>query len=286
MDLRSFFTSQVWWGKVICACLGYLLAGPIGAFFGIFIGNLFDRGLFQHYSNPMWAFHAEKNTPTRRIFFRALFSVLGHVAKADGRISQQEIQMAEQLMQNMHLNQEQRKKAQNFFNEGKQDSFNLESVLSSFSIAARNNPGLIRLFVNIQYEAAQLDGLSEQKIMVMNTILRHMRYAPIHEQSRFNEDFFQKAYQSNAHQHSKAHYQSSNHSTSTGNTVAEAYTILQITPNATKPEVKQAYRKLISRHHPDKLIAKGKSAAEIKLANEKTQIIRKAYEQICASKGW
>ena len=42
----------------------------------------------------------------------------------------------------------------------------------------------------------------------------------------------------------------------------------------------------MSRNHPDKLISKGLPEEMIKIANEKTQNIRKAYEQICTSKGW
>ncbi len=55
---------------------------------------------------------------------------------------------------------------------------------------------------------------------------------------------------------------------------------------ASKQEVKKAYRRLLSRNHPDKLIAQGLPEAMIKVANEKTQKIMKAYELICRSKGW
>ncbi len=50
--------------------------------------------------------------------------------------------------------------------------------------------------------------------------------------------------------------------------------------------MKRAYRRLISRNHPDKLIAQGLPEEMIKIANDKTQKITKAYEQICTSKGW
>lgn len=288
MDLRQFFSNQMWWGKIICALLGFLVAGPAGAFVGVFIGNVFDRGLLQHLTNPLWSFHTEKRRSVKALFIQAIFSALGHIAKADGRVSEQEIKLTEQLMQDMKLSREQQKIAKNFFNEGKKDGFLLKPVLDSLYSVARDNPNLLKLFIDTQYKAAQLDGLSENKIHIMNTILSSMHYAPIHKQTRFTEDFYQ---QSNQRSQSNNSYQSSNSDygasyRSENNQLDKAYTILQIQPSSNKQEVKRAYRRLISRNHPDKLIAQGMSTDKIKLANEKTQIIRKAYEQICASKGW
>ena len=54
-----------------------------------------------------------------------------------------------------------------------------------------------------------------------------------------------------------------------------------LTPSATDSEIKRAYRKLISQHHPDKLAAKGVSPERMKQATEQTQKIQKAYDAIC-----
>ena len=282
MDLRRFFTNQVWWGKVFCAFLGDLIAGPVGAFLGICIGNFFDRGLMEHFTNPLWHFHAEKRPAVRSLFFQALFSVMGNIAKADGRVSEQEIQMAKTLMRDMNLNYEQQKVAQRFFNEGKKENFNLKQIVTSFQRAAYDNPDLLKLFIDTQYAVAQLDGLSEEKIHIMNTILTYMQCAPIHRQRRFNDDFYQQS--SSGHQSSRSR-QAPPHPNQ-NNTLAGAYAILQVPSSSNKQDIKRAYRRLISRNHPDKLMAQGASKDKIKLANEKTQIIRKAYEQICTSKGW
>ena len=47
------------------------------------------------------------------------FSVMGHVAKADGRVSPDEIRMAEQLMNQMQLSPDMRAAAKKLFGEGK-----------------------------------------------------------------------------------------------------------------------------------------------------------------------
>lgn len=282
MDFRRFFTSQTWWGKLICAFLGYLVAGPMGAFFGILIGNVFDRGLTDHFRNPLWQFHAEKRPAVKSIFIEAMFSVLGHISKADGRVSEQEIQMAKTLMQQMHLNQIQKTAAQHFFNEGKKENFRLIQTLTVLRKATQGNPELIKLFIDTQYTAAQLDGLSEKKITIMNVILNYMNFAPIHEQSRFHDHFYYQSGQERASSSSREPPRTN----TTHNTLAGSYAILKINPTSNKQDVKRAYRRLISQNHPDKLIAQGLSKEKIRLANEKTQVIRKAYEQICASKGW
>ncbi|MGB5715657.1 MAG: DnaJ domain-containing protein, partial [Gammaproteobacteria bacterium] len=62
--------------------------------------------------------------------------------------------------------------------------------------------------------------------------------------------------------------------------ISKAYDILGISRSASDAEVKKAYRRLMSQHHPDKLIAKGLPEEMIKFATEKTQEIKAAYEQV------
>ena len=69
-----------------------------------------------------------------------------------------------------------------------------------------------------------------------------------------------------------------------GSSQEDAYRALGVESTATDKEVKRAYRKLMSEHHPDKLIAKGVPEAMIKLATERTQEIQTAYELIRKSR--
>ncbi len=288
MTLREFFTNNRWWGKIIGAILGYLLAGSAGALFGILIGNLFDRSMLGHYSRPLWYYHVEKRQQIQRVFFEATFSIMGHIAKADGRVSQREIDMATTLMNDMGLNREQKKGAQKFFNEGKAATFNLGPMLDRLKANCHDNPELLKLFMDIQYRSALTDGFSEKKINTLDIIFRRMGFAPLREQYRFYEDFRQQtAYQRHESSNQRSHhYNHSRPQQSSYNSLAHAYAILELDPSANKQETKKAYRRLISRNHPDKLIAQGLPEAMIKIANEKTQQITKAYEQICVSKGW
>jgi len=68
-------------------------------------------------------------------------------------------------------------------------------------------------------------------------------------------------------------------------TLNQAYAVLEVTPKATDAEIKRAYRRLLSQHHPDKLVSKGLPEEMMKLAAEKTHEIRQAYEAIIRARG-
>lgn len=293
MNFRQFFTTNRWWGKLIGAFVGYLLGGSTGALFGILIGNLFDRGLFDHYSRPHWHYHSEKRQAVQKIFFHATFAVMGHIAKSDGHVSEQELHTARILMDEMRLNQDQKKMAKLYFTEGKAADFDLAAMLTSLQQTCQDNPDLLKLFMDIQYRAAQTDGLSEKKIQALDVVFKRMGFAPLRDQYRFYDDFGYGTYsrrsssssQQSGRQGSNSYQQRPNYQRPE-NSLAQAYALLEISPSATKQEVKRAYRRLISRNHPDKLIAQGLPEEMIKIATDKTQKITKAYEQICETKGW
>ncbi|MGH8604594.1 MAG: DnaJ domain-containing protein, partial [Gammaproteobacteria bacterium] len=66
----------------------------------------------------------------------------------------------------------------------------------------------------------------------------------------------------------------------------DAYAILNVTAQASVDEIKRAYRRLLSQHHPDKLVAKGLPEEMMKLATQRTHEIRQAYEQIREARGF
>ena len=70
-----------------------------------------------------------------------------------------------------------------------------------------------------------------------------------------------------------------------GPTLDDAYAILNVSPSSGDAEVKRAYRRLLSQHHPDKLVSKGLPEEMIKIASRKTHEIRQAYEQIKRARG-
>ena len=67
--------------------------------------------------------------------------------------------------------------------------------------------------------------------------------------------------------------------------IKDAYKVLGVQNDASDAEVKKAYRRLMSQHHPDKLVSKGLPDEMIRIATDRTHEIRKAYENIRSNRG-
>jgi DnaJ like chaperone protein len=67
--------------------------------------------------------------------------------------------------------------------------------------------------------------------------------------------------------------------------VAAAYRTLEVDPTITNEELTKAYRRLMSRHHPDKLKANGLPDSMLEHAKQRTQAIREAYELLREQRG-
>jgi len=67
--------------------------------------------------------------------------------------------------------------------------------------------------------------------------------------------------------------------------LADYYAELEVDATISDQEVTKAYRRQMSRHHPDKLVANGLPESMAQMAKEKTQRIQEAYESIRAARG-
>ena len=113
-----------WLGKVIGGAFGFLMGGPLGAVFGAAMGHQFDQG--RREQSP---FREEVDSADQyrlqMAFLTAVFSVLGHIAKADGRVNEAEIALTRHLMGRLQLSEAMRKTAVRLFTEGKRVDFPL-----------------------------------------------------------------------------------------------------------------------------------------------------------------
>ena len=255
-----------WWTSVLGGALGYMIGGPLGAMLGVaFAGNL-SKGK-SNFRGSASDYRPGDQQRVQAAFFSSVFSVMGYIAKVDGKVSKSEILLAQQVMQHMQLSEDMQKAAKELFNQGKQNDFNLDEVLEQFRTECHRRTHLVRMFLEIQIQATYADGVFDDKEYdALKYIANKLRF-PIHELERLIQQF------------SVASGKSSKL------TIDDAYVILGVDKSLTDKELKRAYRRLLAQHHPDKLVAKGLPDEMIKLANDKTQEIISAYELIKKHRG-
>jgi len=180
------------------------------------------------------------------------------------------------VMSHMGLTADVRESAKRLFNEGKSDDFPLDEVLDQFKKELHRRNTLLQMFLEIQLQAAYADGVLDQAEEKLLTHICNRLGVPVSQLHRLEEmlkaGFGQGSYQSSARP-TRTH------------SLSDAYHILGSNKSASDAEVKKSYRRLMSQHHPDKLVAKGLPEEMIKDATEKTQQIKDAYEQIKESRG-
>ena len=255
-----------WWTSVLGGALGYMIGGPLGAMLGVaFAGNL-SKGK-SNFRGSASDYRPGDQQRVQAAFFSSVFSVMGYIAKVDGKVSKSEILLAQQVMQHMQLSEDMQKAAKELFNQGKQNDFNLDEVLEQFRTECHRRTHLVRMFLEIQIQATYADGVFDDKEYdALKYIAQKLRF-PIHELERLIQQFAVASGKS-----SKL-------------TIDDAYVILGADKSLTDKELKRAYRRLLAQHHPDKLVAKGLPDEMIKLANDKTQEIISAYELIKKHRG-
>ncbi len=283
-------------GKILGAFFGFLFGGPVGVLFGLFFGHQFDKARrLSQAGYRTGAFSGGANQTERQAeFFRAAFSVMGHVAKAKGQVTREEIQLASALMDRMQLNGEQRKAAQNAFREGKSSDFPLGDVLEKVRISAAGRYDLLQFFLELQISAAFADGeLHPSERTVLHSIAKGLGFSSQQLEQWLHMQQAAFRFHRGGWQHSQRQYHSHEQygggyrqQATTAAQLSDAYKVLGISETADTRELKRAYRKLMNEHHPDKLVAKGLPPEMMEVAKEKAQEIQSAYDLIKKEKGY
>lgn len=266
---------MMWQGKALGALIGVVTAGPVGVLFGAFIGHLFDVQAESGLVGRLGGQNADHTAGdagaasmgVQEAFFRATFQVMGHMAKADGRVSEHEIRAARAIMSEFQLGEREVKFAIELFTQGKSSDFPLEATLQRLRRLCIDRPDLCRMFIQIQLQTALWGGsfsaagrqvlarvaaslgVSAYEVVQMEALMRMQQSSRQPPEARAKVD-----------------------------KVAEAYQVLGVTLEASDAEVTKAYRRLMNQNHPDKLVARGLPESMMKVAEEKTRQVRAAYE--------
>lgn len=264
---------MLWNGKIIGVFLGAVFGGPFGALVGIGVGHMFDIGLFDHWLKRIgFSRNTSRQANVQQIFFNSTFTIMGYLAKSDGRVTENEIRTAGRVMDQFGLNVAMKREAIQLFTEGKQPSFDAGILLTQLKNACLLHPSLLRTFLEIQLQMAYADGqqISAHKRAAFQYIcsqlgISHFNFHHFEQHYRSEQNYQQ--YRQQARQNPRQH-------------LHDAYKILDVSSSADNSEIKKAYRRMMSKNHPDKLIAKGLPPEMIKVATQKTQQIRSAYETV------
>ena len=278
-----------WFGKILGGAIGYALGGPLGALVGAALGHNLDRSSRSgrsHHGRPdpdlldsadpadfLEASDAlDPRERTQTAFFIATFSVMGHLAKADGLVTRDEIRLASQVMDEMQLTGARREAARRLFREGRTQDFPLGEILDQLRRECRYSRHLVMMFVEILMHAAFADGeLHAQERALLEAICARLRL-PDGELDRLEAML-------RAERHARGG------KASDALSPGDAYAILGVEETCSDAELKRAYRRMMNRHHPDKLVAKGLPEEMMRIATEKTREIKAAYDRLKKARG-
>lgn len=264
------------WGKFAGAGLGYILGGVPGLLFGLVLGYLADKCVLALKQPKFARVDPADIAKLQKEFFVATFSVMGHVAATALATGDDELTALNKVMARLNLPPEAHDEAVKLYNGSKGKDFDLNAVLLPFLSACRQQPHLLEMFIEIQLFAAFDRGeINPTRQQILLNVCRML------EMSRADFDRIFSTIRAEYHFSRDKSTGNVVKMPNTGN-VVEAYAILNLSPNASNDEIKQAYRRLTSMHHPDKLVAKGLPEEMLKIAEDKTREIRLAYDRIRA----
>ena len=259
-----------WFNRILGGGLGFFFGGPIGSMIGLTIGHMLDK------ANENSTLNLDDDESTeipyntdsyQAIFFSAIFSLLAKVAKADGRVSEEEGHHFLAILEQMGLQGKQRQFAIATFNEAKNSpythqefAFQLYQIINKMPVHYRGQNRMVML-QQLFYTLVSMAAIDGQVSRAEDQLLREIATA-----FRFDETVIRQVY-------SQVHEGKSF-------TTDTAYDILGISTKASNEEIRNAYRKLVKETHPDTLIQQGLPPEMRTSAEKRFHEIQEAWEQI------
>ncbi|HEX3848838.1 MAG TPA: co-chaperone DjlA [Steroidobacteraceae bacterium] len=275
-----------WTGKILGALIGFVLTRQVlGALIGALVGHMLDHawddraaaGGARAAGGSSFRAGIGGAASIAEEFFRSTFEIMGNVAKSDGRVSEAEIDAARRLMQDLKLGPRETELAIECFRRGKTPGYDVEIAVERLREACGQRHDLLRAFLELQLRAA----------LAGNGMSPPARAILVRVAERLGMSGLEFAYMEASLRTWRSGGERAPGGRSTGSlgSLAECYAVLEVDSGISDPEVTKAYRRQMSRHHPDKLVANGLPESMAQLAKERTQRIQEAYEGIRAARG-
>jgi DnaJ like chaperone protein len=268
---------MAWKGKFLGALIGLAVTRNVwGAVMGAIIGHIFDQSVGSgRVGRGYAAAGGTAQASISEVFFRTTFELMGHVAKSDGRVSEAEIDAARGLMQELRLGPNEINAAIACFRTGKSASYEAGSSVEHLREACAMRHDLLRAFMELQLRAALAgNGMSPPARAILTRVAERLGMSGL--EFAHMEAALRSRQQGRSGQNGRP---------SAEKPLNESYAELEVNASMSDQEVTKAYRRQMSRHHPDKLVAHGLPESMMQVAKEKTQRIQEAYEAIRAARG-
>jgi len=277
--------------KYLTAILFYFLFGQSlwMAFLGFIVGGFISFKLSGGLMGQLSGFGnvggiTGIKTERQAIFFQTVFTLMGKLAKADGRVSEQEIAHVEQFMSQLNMNPSNRKQAIEHFKAGSSPDFDITPLINQFNQATLQSPNLKQMLMIYLIRVAVADGqLHPNETTLMHQIARQLGYseqafAQLMAMIQGQDQFAGGYYRSGGRAPGADGY-------TAANALTAAYQALGVSKDDSDADIKKAYRRLVREYHPDKLMGQGLPEEMIKEATVRSQEIQTAYDLIKKSRG-
>ncbi len=253
------------WGKIVGTLAGLATGRVWLGLVGLILGHQFDRGFAGRFSQ--FARRASSTVQLPEGFVRGLFQIVGHLAKSDGRVTEDEIRAARALMHRMGLGPAEIRQAVHWFEAGKAGNFPLQATLHELRRGDVRRAELRSMFVQLVMEVSlSKSTLHRSERAVIWTVCQELGVGRA------------ELAQIEAMLRAQRRFRKSPEGGADAAKVNDAYLVLGVDHSSTNDEIKKAYRRLMNKNHPDKIASSNPGEAEVDEAERRTREIKTAYD--------
>ena len=232
------------WGKYRDALSGLFVGGPIGALVSAVSGLFLIERL-------------EEGEDPGTIFTIAIIALSAKMAKADGIVSDDEIEAFERMFR---VAPSEASHVRRVFDLARRDTAGYEVYARQIAKLFADRPAMLEDILDGLFEIAKADNvLHPGELEFLTRVADIFGFAP-NEFRRIRATHFSDA--------------------------ADPYVILGIGYDANEDEIRRTYRRLVKENHPDSLIGRGVPEKFILLATSKLVAINAAYTQVLEERGF
>ena len=235
------------WGKLVGGAAGFAMGGPLGALLGGLAGHAVDRARAN-----MKKSGAGGGEVQQIAFTIAVIALGAKMAKADGRVTDDEIRAFRQVFQ---VPPGETQNVARIFNLARRDAHGFEPYARQIGEMFQDRPAVLEDLLDGLFHIARADGVYDPREDAYLRAVAHLFGFSDGEFARIREGHV-------------------------GPDEADPYKILGVARDAVDAEIKARHRRLVREHHPDTLIAQGVPQEFVDVANRKLAAINDAYDRV------